>query len=153
MSGVGSTRSYSWNLRFRSRQYRPSVARLRVAQPCDREPGPVRTVLGPPRRAAFEDGDGAVGDVHLETDLVSSVFRNAAVGPPPDLIERILWDHDGSSRSGRRILTLRGSTTTTQLRSSSSGWVLINRWMRDRMLSGSCAAGRRTRIPAWLPGG
>jgi hypothetical protein len=79
-------------------------------------------VSGPPRRAAFADGDGAVGDVHLETDLGSGELRNSAVGPPPNLIERILWNHDeGSSGSDRRILTLRGSTTTTQLRSSSSG--------------------------------
>ena len=94
---------------------RPSVAGLRVAQACDREAAPVRAVLGSPRRAAFEDGDGAAGDVHLETDLVSGVFRNSPVGPPPDLIERSFWDHEGAPRSGRRILTLRGSTTTTQL--------------------------------------
>jgi hypothetical protein len=52
---------------------RPAVARHRVAQPCAGEPGPVWSVLGPPRGAALEDGGGAVGDVHLETDLVSGV--------------------------------------------------------------------------------
>jgi hypothetical protein len=107
-----------------------SAVRARVAQACDRETCPIRAVSGPPRRTAFGNRGGAVGDVHLEADLVSGAFRNSAVGPPPDLIERVCGDHEGSSGSGRRILTLRGSTTTTQLRSSSSGWVFTSRWMR-----------------------
>jgi hypothetical protein len=63
---------------------------------------------------------------------------------------RSVGDHEASSVSDRRILTFCGSTTTTQPRRLSSGWVLIRRRMRARMLSGSCATGQRTRIPAWL---
>jgi hypothetical protein len=37
-----------------------------------------------PRSTAFQDRDGAIGDLDLEADLVSHMFRHSAVRPSPD---------------------------------------------------------------------
>jgi hypothetical protein len=93
MSGVGSASSYSWNLSSGL----ASTATIGCETSCGATERSGNRVQSGPYSGRhggrhFENGDGAVGDVHLETNLVSGVFRKPAVGPPPDLIVRILWN-------------------------------------------------------------
>jgi hypothetical protein len=111
-------------------------------------------VLGPPWWTALQDRDGSIGDVDLEADLVSGMFRHSSVGPPPDPIDRIVGDHEGSSGPGPPgpyPLRLDDGDATAEFVEHVGSREALD---KARMLPGSRATGRRkTRIPAWLSGG
>lgn len=81
---------------------RPLLANLRVAEPTDREPGPLRAEILAPRWPTFEHGDGAVCHVDLVADLVTgpaSTTRRSA-DPLTDPGEVEIGDHKSSKVNG-----------------------------------------------------
>jgi hypothetical protein len=62
----------------------PDAARANVAEPGDREPGPVRADLGCPGRSALDDRDRPTRHLELDPDLVAQASWDAAVAVAPD---------------------------------------------------------------------
>ena len=61
---------------------RPLPRRLRVPQPRDREPGPLRPNIRTPRRPALHDRQVPGSQVHLDTHLIAHMLRNPSTAPP-----------------------------------------------------------------------
>lgn len=85
----------------------PFPARLRVAQPGDREPRPLRAKVGPPRRPALENRHGPIVDVELLSDLVTSTFGQpgiARIDPASDASKVGLGERYGEAFVTQRAL-------------------------------------------------
>ena len=82
MCGDGSSWSYRWKRRLRSRQYSVQVSGgLGVAEPGDGEPCPFRADALAPGRPALDDRQLPGSDVALDADLVAGVRGDALLAP------------------------------------------------------------------------
>jgi hypothetical protein len=63
---------------------RPAPGRLRVAEPGNGKPCPLRADVLVPRRPALDDRQMPGPDIALHPDLVADMLGNALIAPAPD---------------------------------------------------------------------
>jgi hypothetical protein len=61
---------------------RATVYRYISAQSRDREPGPLRAHIRPPRRPALHDRQMPISDIHLDSNLATDTLGHPASAPP-----------------------------------------------------------------------
>src|SRR5712675_667235 len=61
---------------------RPHTGGLPIAQSGDREPGPLRTHVRPPRRPALNDRQMPISDIDLDANLGTDTLGHPASAPP-----------------------------------------------------------------------
>jgi hypothetical protein len=124
----------------------PDAVSREVAEAGDREPRPIRSDLGCPRRSALEDRDRPTTHIELDPDLVAQAGRDSscAVAPDPREVE---VGKDGLGRGhGAQQATeptaSRTNTTWSSCESASPG---------SQRVSAKCARETAPRGLAWPP--